>query len=154
MKPTLLSQLLILNKSILPCPTATEWTTPALRHRESLEKVDCPGWDRPFVDVTPLFGGARGKKERTPGMFAALVCLAIASILGFFTMGIVRVHAVRHEYQVSMQLRHRDRELHQIQRQYHALQAYIAVQSAREVQHIELARASNVGRPLKHSTRG
>jgi hypothetical protein len=84
---------------------------------------------------------AGGGKRRPGAGFVGGIAIAFTGVLLALVTGMERVHYVRENYQLSVQLRQRERELHQAQRAYQALAAYVAVQSAREPE-AELRQAS------------
>jgi hypothetical protein len=83
-----------------------------------------------------------------------MLLLTGLGVVGLFCLGAVRVHRVRHNYQVSLELRQRERELHHVQRAYRALEAYVASQQVRDLQRAELSKVSGPAVPARRATRG
>jgi len=79
-----------------------------------------------------------------------LTSLCVAVLFG---AGLVRVHRIRHNYRVSVELLQRERELHHVQRDYRALEAYVAAQQVRDLRRAELAKVTAPVLPAKRSSR-
>jgi hypothetical protein len=86
-------------------------------------------------------------------IWATAAVMALVCAIGLFWLGLSRVHKVRQSYQLSLQLRQRERDLHHVQRAYHALEAYVAAQTVREWQQPQLAKATVPSVILKRATR-
>ena len=105
-----------------------------------------------LADLDELSGGQQPHKAATVAWISAVI-LAFACTIGLFCSGLAQVDRVRHNYQVSLQLRQNERELHQVQRAYHALEAYVAAQAARDFQQPQLTKVVNPPATLKRTTR-
>jgi hypothetical protein len=103
--------------------------------------------------LEPETGSAGGGAKRVGAIFAGGIAVAFIGVLVALVTGMERVHYVRENYQLSVQLRQRERELHQAQRAYQALAAYVAVQSAREPE-AELRQASLTAPAARTKARG
>jgi hypothetical protein len=105
-----------------------------------------------LADLDELSGGRQRHRATTMAWISAMV-LAFACTIGLFCSELAQVHRVRHNYQVSLQLRQNERELHQVQRAYHALEAYVAAQTARDFQQLQLTKVVIPPTTLKRTTR-
>jgi uncharacterized protein HemX len=105
-----------------------------------------------LADPKESLGGRQWHKA-TAGVWISVVVLAFACGIGLFCSGLARVRRVRQNYQVSLQLRQNERELHQVQRAYHALEAYVAAQAARDFRQLQLVKVVNPPATVKRPSR-
>jgi hypothetical protein len=146
-------QLLVLNRVLrLPARTPVPRRAQLPPHLMPWKPADL-GPVRPVLaDPKESLGGQQWPKATT-GVWISVVVLAFACGIGLFCSGLARVHRLRQNYQVSLQLRQNERELHQVQRAYHSLEAYVAAQAARDFQQLQLTKVVNPPATLKRTTR-
>jgi hypothetical protein len=146
------ARLLIVNRGIqLP---ARYPSTPPTRRSACLLRQK-PVAEGPIQPLLCCRKELRDQQRRTPlaAAWISAMMLAFAGIIGLFGFSLARVHGVRHDYQVSTELRHRERQLHQVQRAYRALEAYVAIQAARDFQQPQLSKGGMPAPALKRSNR-
>jgi hypothetical protein len=111
-----------------------------------------------LAPVHPLLSTERegrhsaGRSRRGTGFLAGGLALVAASFLMLMLSGFQRVDHARERYQLSNQIQRRERELKQVQRAYHALAAYVAVQKVNDAQ--VLAQQNSTAKPVKIKTKG
>ena len=146
MNPTLLGRLLFLNRELqMPKERVTPlagWDGRGLSPLSAIKPV-C------WTPVQPLLSeemnrrrANRPRRKLGLALLTATVAVGLITLTSLCAMGMERVRQTRTQYQLSLQLRKKERELHQVQQAYHALEAFVAVQAAREGQESQIERVS------------
>jgi hypothetical protein len=146
------AQLLLVNREVrLPAVVRAAGPAPRL---SCLMQPHPPsaGPIRPALADLDEFPGHERRRSAS-AIWVSAVVLAFACVVGLFSLSLARVHRVRQAYEVSVQLRQRERELHQVQRAYRALEAYVATQAARDFQQPQLTKVSTPPAALKRTNR-
>jgi hypothetical protein len=125
------------------------WKSRYLGPLATIRPVD---WTPVRLPLEAAEGSASPKRRLAAVLCGGATVVGLAAAI-YFAVGMQRMQEVRRTYQVSLQLRQRERQLSQAQRAYRGLEAYVAVQRAWDIQQAELARVAAPTPPLKRTTR-